>query len=146
LSRGLFNHPDQGIALRTAVEINMALLLGVEHPHHEPGGKRIALRGIGLAARFVVPCRQGHHLIVASRLHETVIGDLLAGQHSNPVQVIAFNIAEGWCRDVSEEIANELADLIAIDGRDVPTWLEDFIEEHVGSRPIQLPLPLRGAA
>jgi len=61
-------------------------------------------------------------------------------------RVIAFNIAEGWCRDVSEEIANELADLIAIDGRDVPTWLEDFIEEHVGSRPIQLPLPPRGAA
>jgi hypothetical protein len=77
---------------------------------------------------------------------ETVVGDLLAGQHSNPVQVIAFNAAQGWCRDVSEGSANELADLIAIDGRDVPTWLEDFIEEHVGPRPIQLPLPLRGAA
>ena len=64
---------------------------------------------------------------------ETVIGHLLAGQHSNPVQVIAFDVAQGWCRDVSEDIANELADLIAIDGRDVPTWLEDFIEEHAGS-------------
>ena len=75
---------------------------------------------------------------------ETVVRDLLVGQHSNPVQVIACNAAQGWCRDVSEEIANELADLIAIDDRDIPPWLEGFIEEHVGSRPIQLALPLRG--
>jgi hypothetical protein len=32
---------------------------------------------------------------------ETVIRDLLAGQYSNPVRVIAFNIAEGWSRDAS---------------------------------------------
>ena len=75
---------------------------------------------------------------------ETVVLDLLVGQYSNPVQVIACNAAQGWCRDVSEEIANELADLIAIDDRDIPPWLEGFIEEHVGSRPIQLALPLRG--
>jgi hypothetical protein len=77
---------------------------------------------------------------------ETVVRDLLVGQHSNPVQVIAFNAVQGWSRDVSKEIASELADLIAVDGRDVPTWLEDFIEEYVGSRPIQLPLALRAGA
>jgi hypothetical protein len=49
--------------------------------------------------------------------------------------VVAFNTADGWSRDVSEEIANQLADLIAIDRRDVPTWLEKFIDERVGSRP-----------
>jgi hypothetical protein len=56
----------------------------------------------------------------------------------------AFNAVKGWFRDVSEEIANELADLIDIDGRDIPPWLGVFIEEHAGSRPIQLPLPLPG--
>jgi len=61
----------------------------------------------------------------------------------NPVRVIAFDTTQGWSRDVSEEIANELADLIAIDGRDMPPWLEGFMEKHVGARPIQLPLPLR---
>ena len=66
------------------------------------------------------------------------------GQYSNPVQVIACNAAQGWSRDVSEEIASELADLIAFDDRDTPPWLEDFIERHLGTRPIQLPLPLRG--
>jgi hypothetical protein len=30
------------------------------------------------------------------------------GQFSNPVRVVAFNTAEGWSRDVSEEIADEL--------------------------------------
>ena len=33
---------------------------------------------------------------------ETVITDLLDGQYNKPIQVIAFNTAEGWSRDVSE--------------------------------------------
>jgi hypothetical protein len=39
---------------------------------------------------------------------ETVITDLLDGQFSNPVRVVAFNTAEGWSRDVSEVVALEL--------------------------------------
>ncbi len=36
--------------------------------------------------------------VEATRL-ETVLADLLDGQYSNPVRVIAFNTAEGWSRD-----------------------------------------------
>ena len=43
----------------------------------------------------------------AARL-ETVIADLLDGQYSSPVRVIAFNTAEGWSRDVTTDIADEL--------------------------------------
>jgi hypothetical protein len=39
---------------------------------------------------------------------ETVITDLLDCQYSNPVRVIAFNTAEGWAKDVSEDVAHEL--------------------------------------
>jgi hypothetical protein len=39
---------------------------------------------------------------------ETVVTDLLTGQYRSPVRVIAFNVAEGWSRDVSTEIAHEL--------------------------------------
>jgi hypothetical protein len=39
---------------------------------------------------------------------ESMIRDLLEGQYSNPVRVVAFNTAEGWSRDVSEEIADEI--------------------------------------
>jgi hypothetical protein len=39
---------------------------------------------------------------------ETLIADLLTGQYHDPVRVVAFNTAERWSRDVSEEIAYEL--------------------------------------
>jgi len=39
---------------------------------------------------------------------ETVISNLLTGQYSDPVRVIAFNITEGWSRDVSLDIADEV--------------------------------------
>jgi hypothetical protein len=78
---------------------------------------------------------------------EDVITDLLEGQYSNPVRVVAFNIAEGWSRDMSREIANEVAQRLANEDRDVPPGLEGFIERHgTTGRPLQLPLPLRGAA
>ena len=40
---------------------------------------------------------------------ENLLTDLLDGQFTNPVRVIGFNAAEGWSRDVSEDIANELS-------------------------------------
>src|SRR5689334_25105310 len=36
---------------------------------------------------------------------ESVIRELMTGQYSGPVRIIAFNTAERWSRDVSEEIA-----------------------------------------
>src|SRR5437660_6170390 len=38
----------------------------------------------------------------------TLIADLLNGQYSNPARIVAFNIVEGWSRDVTDEIAEEL--------------------------------------
>jgi hypothetical protein len=32
----------------------------------------------------------------------------LEGEFSNPVRIVAFNIAEGWCREVTVDIADEL--------------------------------------
>jgi hypothetical protein len=77
---------------------------------------------------------------------ETVIIDLTDGQFSNPVRVVAFNTAKGWSCDVSEEIADELRQRLAAEDREIPADLEDFIERHGDGRPVQLPLPLRGAA
>ena len=36
---------------------------------------------------------------------ETIISDLMTGQFSNPVRVIAFNTLEHWSKDVSADIA-----------------------------------------
>jgi hypothetical protein len=35
----------------------------------------------------------------------TVVANILSGEYSNPVRVVAFNIAEGWSRDLTEDIA-----------------------------------------
>jgi hypothetical protein len=76
---------------------------------------------------------------------ETLIQDLLDGQYSAPVRIVAFNTAEGWARDVSEDMAGELGDRLALEDRDAPASLEGFLDRY-GGRPAQLPLPLRGAA
>ena len=39
---------------------------------------------------------------------ETIISGMLEGQYSNPVDVFAFNAAEEWARDVSEDVADEI--------------------------------------
>ena len=39
---------------------------------------------------------------------ETVIQDLLSGEYRNPIRVVAFNTAERWSEDVSEDVAREL--------------------------------------
>ena len=39
---------------------------------------------------------------------ETLILNLLSGEYKNPVRIVAFNTAEGWSRDVTVDIADEL--------------------------------------
>jgi hypothetical protein len=75
-----------------------------------------------------------------------IIQDLLEGQYNRPVRVISFNTAEGWSRDVSEEIADALLQACANEGRDIPSSLEDFIDQHRAPAAEQLPLPLRRTA
>jgi hypothetical protein len=72
-----------------------------------------------------------------------VITDLVDGQYRNPVRIVAFNTAEGWARDVSAELSDEIVYRCGIDGFDVPPSLQNFVAEHATARPLQLPLPLR---
>ena len=61
---------------------------------------------------------------------ETVISDLLEGQYVNPVKVVGFNTAEGWARDVSEDIANELRHRCDLQMTEVPPFLQEFVYRH----------------
>jgi hypothetical protein len=63
---------------------------------------------------------------------ETLITALVEGQYSQPVKVVAFNTAEGWSRDVSEEIAIALLERMAEEGRDISPSLESFLDQHGG--------------
>jgi len=49
---------------------------------------------------------------------ETVIRQMIEGQFNDPVRVIAFSLSEGWVRDVSVDVAQE------IDSRAHWNWLK----------------------
>lgn len=71
---------------------------------------------------------------------EAVVADLLSGQYSNPIGIVCFNTAEGWSRDVSEDIAQEVRRLLDLERRDVPAYLEAFLDRHEGYRQLTLRL------
>ena len=66
---------------------------------------------------------------VADTDRATVIRHLLEGQYSSPVRIVAFNPAEGWSRDVTEDIAAELAQACA-DRGEIRRSIVDFIADH----------------
>ena len=61
---------------------------------------------------------------------KTIIMGMLDGEYSNPVRVVGFNTAEGWSRDVSEDVAHELRHRCDLQGTDVPAHLEGFLDRH----------------
>ena len=73
----------------------------------------------------------------------TLIDYLLSGQYEHPLHVVAFNPAEGWSRDASGDVAEELEQRAA-EGRDISEALQEFIESHTGRAiGVQLAPPLR---
>jgi hypothetical protein len=61
---------------------------------------------------------------------ETLIEDLLEDQYSNPVRIVAFNTAEGWSRDVSEEVAQILSQRSAEQRRDLVSSVQEFVDRY----------------
>ena len=61
---------------------------------------------------------------------ETVITNLLDGRFSNPISVVAFNTAEGWSRDVSEEVAQILTQRCAEQRRDLVSSVQEFVDRY----------------
>jgi hypothetical protein len=55
--------------------------------------------------------------------------DLLEGQYDEPVRIVAFNTAEGWSRDVTDNIAATLAQACA-DRDETPPSIAYFIADH----------------
>ena len=58
---------------------------------------------------------------------KTVVSDIISSQYSNPVRVVAFNTAEGWSRDVTEDIARALLEREAREG-DLSESAKNFVE------------------
>jgi hypothetical protein len=62
---------------------------------------------------------------------ETIIRNFLTGQYGDALRVVAFNTAEGWSRDVSQDIAGEVLER-AFDADDnLSEDTKRFIDRHV---------------
>lgn len=63
----------------------------------------------------------------------TIIDDILSGQFSRPVRVVAFNTAKQWSRDVSEDMARAVAERARNERRALSEgtrrFLADYLEE-----------------
>jgi hypothetical protein len=60
---------------------------------------------------------------------ETLIRDLVEGQYRDPVRIVAFNTAEGWSRDVTIDIADELRRRY-IEFGEVPDSILEFMDAN----------------
>ena len=56
-----------------------------------------------------------------------MIRSMLEGAYGNPVRIVAFNAAEGWSRDVTIDIADELRRRY-VEYDDVPDSILKFLE------------------
>jgi len=59
--------------------------------------------------------------------HEALIRDMLDDQFSRPARIVAFNTTEGWSRDVTLDVADELRRRFA-EHEDVPVSVQEFLE------------------
>jgi hypothetical protein len=61
----------------------------------------------------------------------TVVSNIIDGQYSNPARVVAFNVAEGWSRDVSEDIAQAVIERGRSENR-FSEVAKEFVERTLG--------------
>jgi hypothetical protein len=63
---------------------------------------------------------------------ETIVRNFLSGQYNRPIRVVSFNVGEGWCGDVSEDVAIEVVQRAADAEHDLPESTMAFIDRHGG--------------
>jgi len=64
---------------------------------------------------------------------ETTVSDLMNGQYGDPVRVVAFNTAEHWAEDASEDVAREILRRLDLAGHELPSSIQAFVESHLGA-------------
>ena len=61
---------------------------------------------------------------------ERIVRNLIEGQYDRPKQVLALNPAEGWCRDVSEDIARRVLQVAESEHSTLTPGTRDFVEDQ----------------
>jgi hypothetical protein len=63
---------------------------------------------------------------------ESVVESLMTVQYNAPARVVAFNLAEGWSKDVSKDVTREILERARLEQRDLCDATRDFVELHTG--------------
>jgi hypothetical protein len=63
---------------------------------------------------------------------KTVVENIIAGEYSHPLRVVAFNTAEGWARDVTDEIAHAVLSHARSEHRSLGSAAQEFVETVLG--------------
>jgi hypothetical protein len=58
---------------------------------------------------------------------------IITGQYNDPSRVIAFNTAEGWARDVTEDVAREILDRVQRENLELLGSARTFVERETGA-------------
>jgi hypothetical protein len=64
----------------------------------------------------------------------TLVDDISSGQYNDPYRIIAFNIAEGWSRDVTEDVAREVRGRALRDEVPLRGVACNFVERVLGEK------------
>jgi hypothetical protein len=62
----------------------------------------------------------------------TTIENILSGQYSHPLRVVAFNTAEGWARDATEDIARAVLRRANTERRSIGIAAQEFLVRALG--------------
>jgi hypothetical protein len=91
---------------------------------HQPSGTvHLVLEDFGVLGRAYRETDEAHADAA------TIVERILRGDYSAPVQVVAFNLENGWVRDVSAQIARAV--LAEAGGAGLPEHARRFVERHV---------------
>ena len=67
---------------------------------------------------------------------ETIIEGMLTGQYSHPLRVVAFNAAEGWGRDVTEDVARAVFGRAIAEDRSIGKAVQEFLSRTLGAEAV----------
>ena len=62
----------------------------------------------------------------------TIVENILSGQYSHPVRVVALNTAEGWARDATEDIARVVLSKVRNEPRSIGIVAQEFLVRVLG--------------
>jgi hypothetical protein len=62
---------------------------------------------------------------------DTIVRNFISGQYKDALQVVSFNTAVGWSRDVSEDIAGDVIDRAYDANETLTEGTKRFIDRHI---------------